>query len=178
MNKTEQKGFKWILKQGIPKSSIHYQARRSPDFVTEDGQWFETKRVVGGTIVFGAKQFDELKRNDEKTTILAFTDDSEKPIVIPMTEIEPGRIVRGVKVHVAPRIQPTTKSRLVHVWVDPDLLEEYREYKPETKGLTYTALVDMIVRERLVELQRLQGEREIEPHRSSGKNVKISPSIH
>jgi len=66
----------------------------------------------------------------------------------------------------------------VHVWVDADLLEKYRSFRPETKGLTYTALVDMIIRERLVELQRLQGEREREPHCSSGKNVKISPSIH
>ena len=147
MNKTEEKAFKWILKQGIPKTGIHYQARRSPDFITDDGKWFEAKRVAGGTIVFGAQQFDMLKRNEEKTTILAFTDDSEKPIVIPMTEIEPGRIVRGVKVHVAPR-----RVSDVVIRVNADLLEEYRKYKPETKGLTYTALVDMIVRERLAEL--------------------------
>ena len=43
-------------------------------------------------------------------------------------------------------------GRKVHVWIDSDLLEEYRKYKPETKGLTYTALVDMIIRERLAEL--------------------------
>ena len=43
-------------------------------------------------------------------------------------------------------------GRKVHIWIDSDLLEEYRKYKPETKGLTYTALVEMIVRERLAEL--------------------------
>ena len=145
MNKTEQKGFKWILKQGIPKSSIHYQARRSPDFVTEDGQWFETKRVVGGTIVFGAKQFDELKRNDEKTTILAFTDDSEKPIVIPMAEIEPGRIVRGVKVHVAPRINN------VVVRIEKRLIDEAREKFPELKEVSDTDVVRMALRKLLGE---------------------------
>lgn len=42
--------------------------------------------------------------------------------------------------------------RKVHIWVDANLLEEYRKYKPETKGLTYTALVEMIIRERLREL--------------------------
>jgi len=43
-------------------------------------------------------------------------------------------------------------GRKVHVWIDSDLLEEYRKHKPETRGLTYTALVELIVRERLKEL--------------------------
>jgi len=43
-------------------------------------------------------------------------------------------------------------GKKVHIWIDSNLLEEYRRYKPETKGLTYTALVDMIIRERLAEL--------------------------
>ena len=44
------------------------------------------------------------------------------------------------------------KEKWVTIRVNTNLLEEYRKYKPETKGLTYTALVDMIVRERLAEL--------------------------
>ncbi|RLG99793.1 hypothetical protein DRO19_01340 [Candidatus Bathyarchaeota archaeon] len=44
------------------------------------------------------------------------------------------------------------KEKWVTIRVNTNLLEEYRKYKPETKGLTYTALVDMIIRERLAEL--------------------------
>ena len=101
MNKTEEKTLRWLLRQGIPRKSIHYQTRRSPDFITEDGRWFEAKRILGRAIVFGANQFKELKKNANRTTVLAFTDDSEEPVIIPMSEIEPDRIIKGIKTYIA-----------------------------------------------------------------------------
>ena len=46
------------------------------------------------------------------------------------------------------------KERWVVVRVNADLLESYRKHKPETRGLTYTALVDLIIRERLEEFDK------------------------
>ena len=164
MNEIEQKAYKWFLNQGFKAEQIDFNPKRTVDFIV-NGEPFEAKRLhEKNMIMFTPKQLREFKKINP--TILVFNDSSKSPIAV----------TKFSELKKQFKIQPTTRSRLVHVWVDPDLLEEYREYKPETKGLTYTALVDMIVRERLVELQKETGERK--PHRSSGKNVKISPSIH
>jgi len=120
MNKTERKAFEWLLRQGVPKSSIHYQKRKSPDFVLSDGRMIEVKRIVGNTIFFGRKQFEELKRIADKVTVLAFRDESDEPIVIEMRDIEPGKIIDGIKI-----VVPTRK---VSVILDDDLYMRILDY--------------------------------------------------
>ena len=75
MHEAEEKALRWLIGQGIPRESIRYQARESPDFIVGDGRWFEAKRIVNRAIAFSPKQFEKLKRNAERTTILAFADD-------------------------------------------------------------------------------------------------------
>jgi hypothetical protein len=108
MNKTESKTLNWLMRQGTPKEAIHYQARRSPDFILADGRGFEAKRIVGNTIFFGAKQFEDLKRRKDKVIVLAFTDQSEEPIALSMSEIEVDRVIKGVHIVMSPPAKTMT----------------------------------------------------------------------
>ena len=140
MNEIEQRAYKWFLNQGFKAEQIDFNPKRTVDFIV-NGEPFEVKRLhEKNTIMFTPKQLREFKKINP--TILVFNDSSNLPIAV----------TKFSELKKQFKIQPRSKSRVVHVWIDSDLLEEYRKYKPETKGLTYTALVEMIVRERLAEL--------------------------
>lgn len=106
MNETENKAFTWLLSKGFSESDIHYQARRNPDFLIANGDWYEAKRVAGRTIFFGFKQFRELKENAEKTTVLAFTETSREPVLLPMNDLTPNAVVKSIKISIGKEVMP------------------------------------------------------------------------
>ena len=79
MNKTEEKGLRWLLTQ-YPAGDIRYQHRHSPDFVTSDGKGWEVKLLREGTIVFSEDQLEAASRPPD-CLVLVF-DGSAVPVAI------------------------------------------------------------------------------------------------
>jgi len=141
MNETEKKAFTWLLSKGFSESDIHYQARRNPDFLIANGDWYEAKRVAGRTIFFGFKQFRELKENAEKTTVLAFTGTSREPVLLPMNDLTPNAVVKSIKISIGNEVvQPKILVNLPTEIVET--LDAYaeREFKGNRSMAIYKIL--------------------------------------
>lgn len=131
MNKSEKKGFNWLLTQGIPEVDITFQRNRTPDFVLKDGRSFEVKHLYKGKytkkIIFSTVQ---LKWLIEATNakILVFSDGNTQPVaIIPVEKIRKKRVWKGIKLHGwgegrRGKISVTLREDLVH-WVNQKVRE-------------------------------------------------------
>lgn len=100
MNKSEIKGFNWLLKKGYTKKEIIFQARGTPDFLTADDRGYEVKFIHGRKtkmIYLTHGQYEKIISGDYE--ILAFYDDKNEPLIILPKELKEG-FVKGVLVHI------------------------------------------------------------------------------
>ena len=97
MNKSEEKGYRWLLKQGYKEKDIVYQ-RRGIDFLCSDGKKYEVKRVYGSMIWFHSEQLKEI-RDERECVVLVIRDEKEDPVtIIPSERLENGAIIEGIKI--------------------------------------------------------------------------------
>ena len=99
MNKSEGKGYKWLLKQGYKEEDIVFQTK-GIDFICADGKGYEVKRLYGHVIWFHKGQLERTR--GENNSVLVFDDDREEPLaVIPSMELEKNKVISGIKVTIA-----------------------------------------------------------------------------
>ena len=98
MNKSEVKGYNWLLSKGYTKNDIVFQARNTPDFLTSDGLGWEVKKVYGRTTIWmTVSQFERIKLMDN-TQFIVFTEGIDIPILeIASKKIEVGKIYNGIR---------------------------------------------------------------------------------
>ncbi len=65
MNKTEQKAFKWLKKQGYKANEIIFREKDTPDFLCSDKKRYEVKFLYGKRIIFNSTQIVKMKAEDE-----------------------------------------------------------------------------------------------------------------
>ena len=98
MNKSEGKGYKWLLKQGYKEGDIVFQ-RKGIDFICADGKGYEVKRLYGHVIWFHEGQLERTK--GEFNSVLVFDDDLEEPVaVLASNELEKDKVLLGIKITV------------------------------------------------------------------------------
>lgn len=98
MNKTEQKAFNWLLRQGLSEDEIQFHYNRTPDFTTPLGG-FEVKRLYKGknknNIYTSRNQIKKIEESGAK--ILVFSDESDEPIITTITELKQTTHLYGVQ---------------------------------------------------------------------------------
>ena len=122
LNKTEIKGYNWLLSKGYLKSDITFYGRSTPDFITSDGCGWEVKLKIGKSRFWMSNsQYTRLK-NMENTTVVVFDDIIDIPIVeIKSNELQIGKFYNGLMVSLP-------KTDRVSVLVDSDTLKRLRIY--------------------------------------------------
>lgn len=93
MNKTEQRAYRWLLKNGY--KDIVFSGRATPDFITKDGGLFEVKKARNKTIWFGGGQASVLQElNNVKILVYDSNEGDDEPdVIIPYDEIQYGQII-------------------------------------------------------------------------------------
>lgn len=86
MNKTEQLAYQWLKEHGATEGSIVFQPHKSPDFLTDIGE-FEVKSTNGKTIMVCENQLPLLEAK-EATTFLVYMKDSVEPLVLTSQELQ------------------------------------------------------------------------------------------
>ncbi len=91
MTETEEKAFRWLLKQGVDENDIQFSRIRSPDFITPSGG-YEVKKLnksktLEDYVYFHREQYEKLL--ELNPNIVVFSDDSDEPcLVTTMKELE------------------------------------------------------------------------------------------
>jgi len=106
MNKSEIKGYNWLISKGYTESDIVFQGRSTPDFLTSDDKGWEIKRLYGKNLIWmSASQFKRIKQM-ENTQVVIFTDDLDLPISeIASNELKEGIIFDGIRLQL-PKSDP------------------------------------------------------------------------
>jgi len=106
MNKSEIKGYNWLISKGYTESDIIFQGRSTPDFLTSDGKGWEIKRLYGKNLIWmSASQFKRIKQM-ENTQVVIFTDDLDLPISeIAAKALKEGMIFDGIRLQL-PKSDP------------------------------------------------------------------------
>lgn len=113
MRKTEQLAYKWLIEK-LGKTNVRFQHNNSPDFILfgEDVS-YEVKRLYGQSIWMYKSQFEKLKRLGEKCKILVFEDDNSEPVaIIPMSKIEPEKVVDNILIRI---VDKKTRTKFEHI---------------------------------------------------------------
>ena len=109
LNKTEIKGYNWLLSKGYSINDIKFQCNITPDFLTSDGKGWEIKRIFARNKIFmSVLQFKRIKQMVD-TQVVIFNDESAPPIfTIASNMIIVGKIHDGI--HVIVPKNSVTKS--------------------------------------------------------------------
>ena len=105
INKSEIKGYNWLLSKGYKESEINFRVCDTPDFITLDGRGWEIKRVYNNQIYMSKSQFERLKLMNN-TQVVIFIDEDELPILeIASNIIETGKLSNGINLFVEQKIR-------------------------------------------------------------------------
>jgi len=106
INKSEIKGYNWLLSKGYKESEINFRVCDTPDFITLDGSGWEIKRVLKKNKIYMSKsQFERLKLMNN-TKVVVFIDDDELPVLeIASNIIENGKLSNGINLFVEQKIR-------------------------------------------------------------------------
>ena len=149
MNISEEKGYKFLLKQGYKPEDIIYQPYKTPDFILKDGKCFEVKKLYGNSIWFYAKQFEIIKK--VKADILIFSDLNDEPLIIKNEDL-----VEGVNTKVYFNNQLYGKSinvKIVHredfslIRLSASTVEKLKR-EIQFKGETYDDIINRLLEKR------------------------------
>jgi len=135
MNETEQKAFKWLLKQGFARNEIKFQYNASPDFITPKGG-YEAKRLAENKyVVFTEAQAEDFENSD--TVILVFSLEKDEPVGV-------GRfheIQSKFHCYASLAQEDTVLCRIEKV-----LLDTYKELHPlKTKRMSYSGVANYVI---------------------------------
>jgi len=92
MNQTEQKAYNWLLAHGAKENSIVFQQHKSPDFITNLGN-FEVKHAEGQLVILTQNQICMLESND--VTFLVYIGHNEEPLVLSSSEF-----IKRFRIHI------------------------------------------------------------------------------
>ena len=101
MTETEEKAFRWLLKQGVDENDIQFSKVRSPDFITPLGD-YEVKKLykaktLDDYVYFHREQYEKLL--ELNSNVIVFSDDSDDPhLITTMEELE-----EQVRVYIPPK---------------------------------------------------------------------------
>ena len=91
MTETEEKAFRWLLKQGVNENDIQFSRIRSPDFTTPLGG-YEVKKLykaktLNDYVYFHREQYEKLL--ELNSNVIVISDDSDDPhLITTMKELE------------------------------------------------------------------------------------------
>jgi len=152
MNKSEQKAYNWLLKQGVKPSDITFRGSRTPDFILADGRGFEVKRLYEGRdgkkIIFSSRQFKSMEEAGN-TQILVFSNVDEEPVaIIPVSAVKDGsKMWEDIRLY---RWGEDGRKDVFHITVDPKLAAWVDQKVEEKKFASRSHAVDVA----LMELKR------------------------
>jgi len=91
MTETEEKAFRWLLKQGVNENDIQFSRIRSPDFITPFGDYEVKKLYKAKTledyVYFHREQYEKLL--ELNSNVIVISDDSDDPhLITTMKELE------------------------------------------------------------------------------------------
>jgi len=135
MNKTEQRALRWLESKGY--KDITFGHKRTPDFITSNGELFEVKRLKGRNIYFSDNQFAILQ-SQPQTMILVFNSSNEPVAEIPFVDIQGGECIwkNSIIIHI--------ESKVNIIKVHDDVYEDLTNMREESE--TYSEVIRRLLR--------------------------------
>ncbi len=79
MNATQSAAWSWLIRKGNDPEDLHFQRRRTPDFIHADGRSWEVKLVRNNAVALAKSQVTQLKKLP-KTVLLLWEMDGKQPV--------------------------------------------------------------------------------------------------
>ena len=154
MNKSEEKGYKWLLKKGYKEEEIAFQ-RKGIDFICADGKGYEVKKLYGHTIWFHKGQLERTK--GENNSVLVFDEEEEPIAVISSMELEKDRVISGIKITVVNK-EPNEGYSVISL--KREVIEEIKQKAKESGLKSISAFLSRVLEEREVKKEDIVESKE------------------